>query len=215
MTTLTINLSPALRDELSSSGVYAYAAYFNSGGPGPHGVELVSGGVVISGGSVPLELTPPYVGGKVYFIIQSVASGGSSDLFATSGDTILPSGGIIQQESDLSFTGGHNSNGSGTSADVQNYRFDSFELTLTPGINDVGNLTSVNGFGIPMGLTVDYNNNTSATRGYNLDASTLVSQLAASGAFVEGYSGAGLLSGFRALASPAEAAEGRPERQLL
>jgi hypothetical protein len=193
MTTLNVNLSPALQQTLGQQGVYAYAVYFNSvTGGDPQGLALVNNGAIVSGGSEHLTLPSPYVGGKVYFVIQSV-SAGSSDLFHIAADNTLSSGSITG-ESEINWQ----------NAGSNDYRFDSFELILTPNAADVGNLTEVNGFGIPMAVVVDYNDKTSASRGYNVSGSSTFQLVSSGGAVIDAYD-AGPLSGLdRMAASPTE-----------
>src|SRR6266851_171959 len=110
MTTLNVNLSPALQQTLAQPGVYAYAVYFDSAGFNPTFVTLADGQGDVTA-TTPVELPQPYVGGKVYFIIQSVAPGSPSGL--------LGPGGVIQQESDVDWQ----------NASQYDFRFDSFEVT--------------------------------------------------------------------------------------
>jgi hypothetical protein len=188
MTTLNVNLSPELQQELGQKGVYAYAAYFtNSGTTLGSAVTLADGSGHVSS-TTELPLPSIYNGGKVYFIIQS---GQPQPLFGPNG--------VIKQESDLSIAGGP------TAADALDYRFDSFELSLLSSGSDVGNLTEVNGFGIPMAVVVDYNNGTSASRGYNVSGSDIWQLVSAAHAPIEKFT-SGPLSGLdRMAASPAAA----------
>jgi len=110
---------------------------------------------------IDITLPSPYSGGKVYFIIQSVDSGGSL--------TFGP-GGNITQESDISWS----------SAQQYDFRYDSFEVSLESNAGDEGNLTEINGFGIPMNLTVAYQDGSpTQTRGYNVNGNDLFQQIAA------------------------------------
>jgi len=100
-----------------------------------------------------------YKGGKVYFIIQSVASGGTDlEFSAGSGSNHITS------ESQISWQ----------NAQLNNYRFDSFEVSLESNAGDEGDLTEINGFGIPMEVSVTYQDGSpTQTRGYNIDGTTV------------------------------------------
>jgi hypothetical protein len=159
MTTLNVNLSPALQQTLGQPGVYAYAVYFDSNHQNPTAFDLASGGT--ANPTTSLELPFPYVGGKVYFIIQSVDAGSPSNLFGP--------GGAIQQEADLNWQ----------NAAANDFRFDSFEVTLQGNAGDVGNLTEINGFGIPMNVTVAYQDgDPTQTRGYGISGNEVFQQIA-------------------------------------
>ncbi len=141
MTTLTVDLSPTLSSTLAHSGVYAYAVYFNSvTGDDPQGVVLVNNGAVVSGGSVSFDLPTPFASGKVTFIIQSLESGTASDLFTIS-DNLITGGGTVTSQGQIDWG----------PAQQNDYRFDSFEVSLTPNAADTGDLTEINGFGILSG----------------------------------------------------------------
>lgn len=160
MTEIVFDLSSTgLRNTLGQQGVLAYAVYFEDGNTTPgqttttvHWTTLVDG-TVTSAAGVPNQVTitdlpNTYKGGKIYILIQS-ASGSPPYPHPNT---------FITQESDINWG----------SATTNNYRYDSFELTLTPSKNDQGNLTSVNGWGLPMEVTVEYQDGTpTTTRGYN------------------------------------------------
>lgn len=160
MTEIVFDLtSTNLRQTLGQQGVLAYAVYFEDGNTTPgqtgltvHWTTLVDG-TVTSPSGVPNQVTisdlpDTYKGGKIYILIQSVAGSPPYPHPNT----------FITQESDINWG----------SAQTNNYRYDSFELTLTPSANDQGNLTSVNGWGLPMEVTVEYQDGTpNTTRGYN------------------------------------------------
>ena len=148
-TMLNVNLSTQLQTELSQTGVYAYAVYFNSGGTNPTWTTLSDNGAVTGQAQIPLTI--PYDGGKVYFIIQSTDGGPG---FIPLND---PTNGILT-ESEINWG----------NALTANYRYDSFEVTLENGTGDAGNLTSVEGFGLPMDLSITYQDGTTSTRGYAL-----------------------------------------------
>src|SRR5712672_4232613 len=99
MTTLNVNLSPTLQQTLGQKGAYAYAVYFDNQGQ-RHFATLADGqgtGPEHVHASTALELPQPYVGGKVYFIIQSLPDGAQSNLLGSG------PGAAIQQESDINW----------------------------------------------------------------------------------------------------------------
>lgn len=148
MTALNVNLSGGMRSLLDLSGVYAYAVYFDpTTGTTPVWLPISLDGALQGGGTgnVALNLPSTFSGGKVYFLIQSDDPATHTDLQTA-----------ITQQSDINWN----------NAATWGVRYDSFEVTLTNGTNDVGNLTSVEGFGLPMDLSVTYSNGTTATRGY-------------------------------------------------
>ena len=57
----------------------------------------------------------------------------------------------------------------------QQFRYDSFEYTYNA--SGTGNLTSVTGFGFPLGLKVEYDDSSSATSGYKIKGDTLATLL--------------------------------------
>jgi Hint domain len=188
MTTLDVTLSAMLQDSsnLGQAGVWAYAAV-TSGNDIVQWDTLVNNGTIENNGTDAIVLPGSYVGGKVYFFIQS----------DTADTPSLPS--VITSQSQINFN----------SASLYDFRFDSFEVTLHGSVgatNDAGNLTAVNGFGLPMELAVPYDNHTTATVGYNISGGSLVSDLAAINSGVTQTYTAGPLAGeFRMAASPAEA----------
>jgi hypothetical protein len=159
-TDLNVTLSPKLQTELSQPGVWAYEAYFTSNTAPPIWTELVSGGQVLSGGTVTVPLTDNINGGKAYFIIESQSASQPANIET-----------LITQQSDLNWT----------NAQQYDFAYDSFEFTLSGGINDQGNLSSVNGFALPMGVVVDYDSGTtsatSATLGYKVSGAAIVSAI--------------------------------------
>jgi hypothetical protein len=190
MTTLNVNLSPALRQTLGQPGVNAYAVYFDSNHKNPTHFTLAEGGTANPATS--FELPFLYVGGKVYFIIQSVPAGTEPNLWGPNG--------AIQQESDLNWN----------TAAQNDFRFDSFEVTLQGNAGDVGNLTEINGFGIPMNVTVGYQDGRpTGTRGYGISGEDVFQQIAAFNPELVSYpysAGPLALQGLQRMAlSPAEA----------
>lgn len=138
----------------STSGIQGWAVFFDAAGINPTWTPLTQTGA---------SLDLPYQAGtglKVYFILQS------TDAAAGTGNSVQA---MITTESQITPTG------TSTSAQTLNYRYDSFELALTPASTDQGNLTDINGFGIPMAISVGYGTSaqiasgtptSTATRGY-------------------------------------------------
>ena len=185
MTTLKVNLSAQLQTALSSQGVYAYAVYFdpnNNGAPVWH--NLVVDGAVQTSGTVDIALPTELKGGKIYFLVQSRDAGEPAN---------LPT--VITQESDINF---------GNAAD-QDFRYDSFEVTLEGSANDVGNLTSVNGFGLPMEVSVTYSDGSTDTRGYKVSANDLFQAFQDAGNAPVLYTEGPLNGQNRGVISPSEA----------
>ncbi|MFO1158651.1 MAG: hypothetical protein U1E60_07415 [Reyranellaceae bacterium] len=172
MTTLNVAFSPTLVGPLTSGtplyiqpGVWVDAVYFTTSGgtTTANWSQLVANGVLQSG-NLSITLPTAYNGGKVYLLVWSGAST-TADPFQTGAFGQNP---FITQESDISIA----------NAESDNYRFDSVELTLSgnvpASINDVANLTSVVGFGLPMQLS----NGTNSV-GYNVSGSTIFSDIQA------------------------------------
>jgi hypothetical protein len=192
-TTLDVTLSSAEQSELDQPGVYAYAVYFdktdgNAAVTTP--ITLVDNGVVENNGSFAIPLTDStnseLVGGKVYFVVQSLADGETSTLAST-----------IAEQSNLN---------PGT-ATADDFGYDSFEVTLQNGPNDAGNLTSVNGFGLPMEVSVAYDNGTSASVGYLVSGGTIAADVGTitNGQGTYSFSEGPLAGSFRMSTSPSEA----------
>ncbi|SKA25760.1 autotransporter passenger strand-loop-strand repeat-containing protein [Enhydrobacter aerosaccus] len=180
MPNVVVNFGPNMKSQLETSGVNAWAVYFNANGTSPTWVQLT--------GSSSATLSLPYQQGlKVYFIIQSA------------GQNIASVQSAITTESQITTTGTQ------TSAQALNYRYDSFEVTFTPAAADAGNLTDINGFGIPMAINVVYSGTnpiTSASRGYNIAGGSVSASssmwndlLSAGGSASIEYFTAGVLSG--------------------
>lgn len=130
MTDLNITLSQQLQTDLGKPGVWAYALYWDSGGQQSH--TLVDNGAVSS--PVTLSLGDDLSSGKIYFLIQSEeASGTHTDLTS-----------VITEEDEINWV----------TAGTYDYRWDSVELTLSGASTDVVNLTSIDGFGLPMELSI-------------------------------------------------------------
>ena len=180
MTTLNVALSTKLQKTLGQAGVWAEAVYFDTAGTA-HWTPLVNDGTVQ--GNLAIDL-PQMKGGKVYFLINS----------GTAGQTTSPLQSVITKESDISIA----------SAQANDFRFDSFEFTLQGDPSDQGNMTSVVGFGIPMGVSIKYQDPAKpvATLGYNTSGADLFKAIQAihpdSTSLVFGFS-----AGPLATASPA------------
>ncbi|MCP4306105.1 MAG: hypothetical protein GY788_14745 [bacterium] len=153
MTTLNVHLSDQLEATLGVAGVWAYAVYFDGS---PVWAPLVENGVVQSSGDVAIPLPAQLSGGKVYFLVQSQAISQPHNLHN-----------LITKESEINW---------GNASDWD-FRYDSFEVTLKNGPDDDGNLTSVNGFGLPMELSVTYDTGETDTRGYGVTANDLFDKL--------------------------------------
>ncbi|OYZ97461.1 MAG: hypothetical protein B7X99_14040 [Rhizobiales bacterium 17-65-6] len=149
-TTMTVNLSSALQSQLSQSGIYLYVLVFDSSSDAPLSSQIYAGdgsqdGPIGATFDIPLTTGSDTLnGGKVYFIIQST-------------DAATP----------LDFTSQSQINWQ--SAADNSYRYDSVEISLLNQTGDAANLTSVEGFGIPMELSAS-----TGTRSYNVSGSTLM-----------------------------------------
>ncbi len=204
MTTLNVNLSAALRSNLlgSDNGVWVYAIFFDANGAA-HTTTLVDNGAAVTqapatsedatvtDGNAAIPLPVSFSGGKVYLLVQSQDSSNTNDL-AT----------LIDEQSKINWL----------NADDWDFRYDSFEVTLGNSINDVGNLTSVNGFGLPMELSVTYSDGSTSTRGYNVTGTELFTQLegTSSQTVVDTYSAGALQGTPRMAISPTEAVGANP-----
>lgn len=196
MATLTVNLSTALQATLNVQNVYAWLAYFN----GDTGAYIDSfqlagwnGTSQVVTASTPVTVAEPLNGGKFYLIVQSVDPGAGTPIAPLT----FGSGNTIAQESDINW-------GNATSLD---FRYDSFEASLLGLAGDAGNLTDVNGFGIPMSVSISYPNGaTTQTRGYNISGSSVFTDISnVSSSLVYTYSQGPLAGDNRMAASPATA----------
>ena len=192
MTTLNLSLSTTLQATLANPGVWAYAVYFDTNGA--NWTDLVLNGVIENGGTSDITLPEPYSAGKVYFLVQSQVAGDDPTYLLY--DRITPSDSLITQESDIKWS----------NADTWNMRYDSIEVTLGNSPNDAGNLTSVNGFGMPMELSVTYTDGSTSTRGYSESASDLFDAFSSIGDSdgVDTYDVGPLAGNDRMAVSPAE-----------
>jgi len=150
MPNVTVALTANMVSQLTKPGIKGYAVYFDSAGNNPTWADLDSAQVTLSPGF--------QQGLKIYFILQR------TDSDPGTGNSVTTR---ISNEGDIVPTG------PSTSAEALNYRYDSFEVTFTPAAADAGNLTSIEGFGIPMGIEVVYSNGTSASRGYHISGGTV------------------------------------------
>src|SRR6266480_164148 len=193
MTTLNVNLSANLQTqtELKQKGVWAYAVYFDSSGNNPTWTPLVLDGEVQQGGTVPIVLPDVLSSGKIYFIVQSPDTSKPYDLQT-----------LITMQSELNWG----------NASALDFRYDSFEVTLGNSPFDSGNLSSVNGFGLPMAVSIPYQNGTTSSVGYGISGSTLVGDINAinpSNTYAFAYTYGPLHDDFRMALSPTESlAEG-------
>ncbi|WP_158965787.1 hypothetical protein [Chachezhania sediminis] len=168
-TSLNVRLSEKLQTTLGQDGVNAYAVYYDANGNNPTWTTLVDNGSITSNveikgqaivglNTIPLTQTVDGAfegmsGGKVYFLVQSQSDSNKTDLKS-----------VLTTESTINWV----------SSDQYDYRYDSFEVTLENSPFDQGNLTSVNGFGLPMKLEVTYNDGkTPATVGYKVPGNTM------------------------------------------
>jgi hypothetical protein len=193
VTTLTVNLSTALQTTLDNSGttgIWAWAVYFNDGNVYSTQLAGTVGSAQQVNATTPIDLPGTLNGGKVYLLIQSVAPGGIAPLTFGAGNTIA-------QESDINWQ----------NASSNDFRYDSFELSLLGQAGDAGNLTDVNGFGIPMSVSIAYPNGAATqTRGYAVNGSSVWSDINdVSSALVYTYSEGPLQGQNRIAASPATA----------
>ena len=201
-TTLEIELSAQMQTWLTQgatpgagNGVSVFAILYGSTTPGGSAdtplstVTLVDNGTVNAGGSFSIDLTtttqPQLYGGKVYFIIQSVAEG-----TAAIDPTTL---------SQSAITWGN--------AAALGYRYDSIEVSLTGAAGDAANLTSIEGFGIGMTLEAE-----TGSRSYAVSASQMFDSLAGAAtdtqpgmSGVDSFSAGGLQGEYREAVSPAVA----------
>lgn len=165
MTTLNVNLTDALKTELSQDGVYLQVLVFENGSADPLSTTIYTGGSSSVYKTIPdsfeVSLGTTLTGGKVYFLIQSVDPGANPIK--------------ITQQSEISWE----------SAQEYSYRYDSFEVTLQGSGNDAGNLTSVEGFGLPMDVSIPTHTADGTaytdTRGYKISGSELLEKLSGIG----------------------------------
>lgn len=160
---VAVNLTEALKSQLSTT-YKAWAVYFDKNGKNPQWTSL-------TGLTNTVEM-PQRGGLKLYLILQDTSPSGVAPVHVGGNGAGGVSDGI-QVEGDIV------AYGPTSSAHALNYRYDSFEVSFTGNAADAGNLTDINGFGIPMELSVGYGTGTSptstATRGYHLSGGTVSS----------------------------------------
>ena len=181
-TTLNVSLSQTLQTELAQKGVWAYAVYYDINGNNPQWTNLVTDGTIEASGTIAIPLPNPFVSGKIYFIIQSQSSNQAAS---------LPN--LLTSESTVNWD----------YASTYDFRFDSFEITLQNSPSDVCNLTSINGFGLPIGVSTN-----GLAIGYNISAATLVEDIQdinSSNTYTYDYNAGPLSGNFRMALSPTEA----------
>ncbi|QIB33727.1 hypothetical protein [Ancylobacter pratisalsi] len=163
-TELKITLTDELQDTLNAGGAAVYAIYFNPTSGAPVIQTLFTGATSAGPATAPITVDVPLtldvVSGKVYFLVQSPVDGTLADPTT-----------FVGTQSDLNWQ----------SAETHNYRYDSFELTIENNINDAGNLSSVEGYGLPMSVGVSYGDGSSASVGYNVSGNELFHALSTMG----------------------------------
>jgi len=199
MPAVKVAVGTNMATQLGTPGVQGWAVYFNANGINPVWTQLTGTGASLN--------LPNQKGLKVYFILQSMSPGVTA--VHTGGSAGSPTD-PIQTESQITPTG------TPSSAQTLNYRYDSFEVTFTPAPADAGNLTDINGFGIPMAVEVVYSGTsptTSASRGYMISggvvgtSGTIWNELQSAGGSgsIQYYAPGGGLTGARMAISPATA----------
>ena len=121
---ITVSLTSAMAQEISSSGILAYAVYFDpnnkvSGVPQPVWTPL--SGSTSGGTTATVTMPNPISGAKLYFLIQDTNAPYTYTSGVSSGATVsvTPSvSSIITGESQVGFSGN-----AGTNAVGLNYRF--------------------------------------------------------------------------------------------
>jgi len=186
-TTLNVSLSDTLHGNLTGEAtVHAWAVVFAKGITEANFISILD---ATEAAPAQIELSNDLVGGKVYFLIQSAEDSGAG------GTNYIPD--VITKESELNWF----------NQQKYGFRLDSFEVTLSNEPADAGNLTSVNGFGLPMGLTVKYADGEN-TRGYNISGTDLFTQFGSigdtNGKTVYTYSEGALQGQNQSALSPAE-----------
>ncbi len=189
-TTIQVTLSAALVSELTDggngNGVYAAAVYFPTD-DSAEWTSFVNDGT-LAGSSDTFDISVPDAtsGGKLYFLVQSLPAGAPASDIITNSVTV---------QSDVSWT----------TATNDDFSYDSFEYTLQNSADDVGNLTSVNAYGLPIGVVVPYANGTTKSIGYGISGTALTNDFAdISPAVNTTYTGGALAGDFREAVSPTE-----------
>ncbi|MCB8874248.1 Hint domain-containing protein [Acidisoma silvae] len=209
---LDLSLTQAFLDEgvlksvggTSGQDVYAYAVLFeNPTAANPTGfvseTTLVSDGEIGSGasagadGSLAADIAlvsngDTLDGGKLYLVFES----GST--VVTDGTTTLDQ--ALQNQAFIN----------STNASTYDFSYDSIEMTLDGTSTDAANLTSVNGFSLPMSLAVDGTTNSVS---YKVPATTLASTIvtnanAGSTDVKQTFTTGGLSGALRSVTSPTD-----------
>jgi hypothetical protein len=185
-TNLNITLTAARLAEWTTNGqnanVNVYAVLFDSAG-------YVSTTTLVSNGSVSGAGTAS--GGGEDYTIPLTNAGGTIDggklyLVAESGTANIA--GLITNQANIN----------PGSASAYDFSYDSIEVSLLGKAADAANLTSVNGFALPMALSDSY-----GSVGYNVPGSTIVSDISAiSSGAIGTYTSGGLVGQFMMAASP-------------
>lgn len=192
-TYLNVSLSPTLSQQLQPTGnngfVYMDALWFGQDGAA-HWTSMVNQNKLVgaTGGSWSIQLpqTTPNYGGKIYFLISSVANTQLTDPLPT----------LITKQADLTYVStGANPDTSGV---TNSYTFDSLEFALQNTPYDVANLTSVVGSGIPMGFATSATPTLKGAAGFQASDATIASnikQTLSQGSNILGSFNAGPLAG--------------------
>lgn len=147
-TTLSIDSSELSLDPAGANPVFGY--YLLYYGPPNSSTQINATLQELDGtASQQIVLNGAYESAKLYFLIGTQSLG-------TVGATTV-------SQSTISWA----------DAQTRDYRYDSFEFTLSNQSGDQGNLTSVNNFGIPIGVDIPG----VGTRGYNVSGNTIFSTL--------------------------------------
>lgn len=192
-TTLDLTLSAQRLAEWETSDVNVYAVLFEGSAAGAV-TTLISSGSVTSAGSIISSGTQ--TGGAAYGITLTAPgdtlNGGKLYIIAQSGTQDISS--LITSQSEIN-------PGNATSYD---FAYDSMEVSLLNTSTDAANLTSVNGFALPMELSDAY-----GSVSYKISADTLVNTLSASvgGGVVSTYTSGGLNGDTRMVTSPTDVNE--------
>ena len=165
------------------NGVYADAVWFDSNGTA-HWKDFVNNGTIQNNaGSFTIAVPDDITGGKLYFLVQSIDPTDTADVITNA----------IGTQAQINWA----------NAASLDFGFDSFEFTLNNSPDDVGNLTSVVGYGLPIGVSVAANG-TTASVGYGISGSTLTGDLADININVTNtYTAGALINLFREAVSPA------------
>jgi len=187
VSTIYVTLSTDLVTELTAgNGVYVEAFNYDSNGAIGDTLMVNDGTIVGGSDTFAIPITSQVDSGKLYFLVQSLATDApASDIITNA----------ITSQSDVTW-------GSATKLD---YSFDSFEYNLAQSTDDVGNLTAVAGYGLPIGVRVS-NVDGATSVGYSVSGAALTNQLGSISANVHASFTQGPLAGlFREAVSPATA----------